>query len=68
MYQIIINRLDDNGILNRESQIISDEKDAIDYSIITFTSNKNVLSTRIYNINDKIKKIMEFNRTPFATN
>ena len=68
MYQIIINRLDDNGILNRESQIISDEKDAIDYSIITFTSNKNVLSTRIYNINDKIKKIIEFNRTPFATN
>lgn len=68
MYQIIINRLDDNGILNRESQIISDEKDAIDCSIITFTSNKNVLSTRIYNINDKIKKIMEFNRTPFATN
>lgn len=68
MYQIIINRLDDNGILNRESQIISDKKDAIDYSIITFTSNKNVLSTRIYNINDKIKKIMEFNRTPFATN
>lgn len=68
MYQIIINRLDDNGILNRESQIISDEKNAIDYSITTFTSNKNILSTRIYNINDKPKKIMEFNRTPFATN
>lgn len=68
IYEVIINTLIDE-ILNKTKKPFQTDIEAIDYGMKEFSNNINILSVRIFACTDnKLKQIMELNRTPFATN